>query len=279
MFTDAAPTATPEGKREQRQCTCRVLWGIATIDLSIGRKQNRCKGREERCSEGGEGGAVAQNPFAQPPPPLLPACLAAVLGGGVRRGGMLYLLYQNGGGGSTPQHDLHVALIIFDYTFVGGGGLLEKAFSGQILCPGAFGGNLHFYAKQRAWHGTPFLQTPPPLLRRPSVPPLTPPAEQFSGRQGTRHESGSACDSLMQRHHYRAQPRKIRQRHFAPFPIGEIVPWRKPPSSRPGVFVMTAYGALIRPSGEDAMGRSCILDSPPPPRQGDARGNADAGLS
>ena len=33
-------------------------------------------------------------------------------------------------------------------------------------------------------------------------------------------------------------------------------------------------GALIRPSGEDAMGRSCILDSPP--RQGDARGSADA---
>ena len=32
---------------------------------------------------------------------------------------------------------------------------------------------------------------------------------------------------------------------------------------QPGVFVMTAYRALIRPSGEDAMGRSCILDSPP----------------
>ena len=30
-----------------------------------------------------------------------------------------------------------------------------------------------------------------------------------------------------------------------------------------GVFVMTAYRALIRPSGEDAMGRSCILDSHP----------------
>ena len=31
----------------------------------------------------------------------------------------------------------------------------------------------------------------------------------------------------------------------------------------PGVFVMIAYRGLIRPSGEDAMGRSCILDSPP----------------
>ena len=34
-------------------------------------------------------------------------------------------------------------------------------------------------------------------------------------------------------------------------------------TSPPGVFVMTAYRALIRPSGEDAMGRSCILDSHP----------------
>ena len=29
-----------------------------------------------------------------------------------------------------------------------------------------------------------------------------------------------------------------------------------------------AYRALIRPSGEDAMGRSCSLDSPPPPGRG-----------
>ena len=34
-------------------------------------------------------------------------------------------------------------------------------------------------------------------------------------------------------------------------------------TSQPGVFVMTAYRALIRPSEEDAMGRSCILDSHP----------------
>ena len=48
-------------------------------------------------------------------------------------------------------------------------------------------------------------------------------------------------------------------------------------TSQPGVFVMTAYRALIRPSGEDAMGRSCILD--PPPGQGDARSSTDACLS
>ena len=39
-------------------------------------------------------------------------------------------------------------------------------------------------------------------------------------------------------------------------------------TSPPGVFVMTACRALIRPSGEDAMGRSCILDSPPSPGRG-----------
>ena len=51
-------------------------------------------------------------------------------------------------------------------------------------------------------------------------------------------------------------------------------------TSQPGVFVMTAYRALIRPSGGDAMGRSCILDPPPPPRrQGDARSSADVCLS
>ena len=37
--------------------------------------------------------------------------------------------------------------------------------------------------------------------------------------------------------------------------------------------------ALIRPSEEDAMGRSCIVHPPPPPRQGDARSSTDACLS
>ena len=32
-------------------------------------------------------------------------------------------------------------------------------------------------------------------------------------------------------------------------------------TSQPGVFVMTTYRALIKPSGEDATGRTCILDS------------------
>ena len=40
-------------------------------------------------------------------------------------------------------------------------------------------------------------------------------------------------------------------------------PMRCGPPSPP--LVMTASRALIRPSGEDAMGRSCILDAPPPP--------------
>ena len=47
------------------------------------------------------------------------------------------------------------------------------------LCSGAFGGNNRPYTKQRARHGSPFLE-PPPLLRRAPMP--SPPAKQFSGR-------------------------------------------------------------------------------------------------
>ena len=77
------------------------------------------------------------------------------------------------------QNDTHVALIILTTQMWGGGGIIgEKKFSGQILCSCAFGANIRSYTKQRARHGTPFLQ-PPPLLRRASM--SAPPAEQFSG--------------------------------------------------------------------------------------------------
>ena len=51
---------------------------------------------------------------------------------------------------------------------------MEKTFSGQILCSCAFGANIRSYTKQRARHGTPFLQSPP-LLRRASMSPPPPP--------------------------------------------------------------------------------------------------------
>ena len=79
------------------------------------------------------------------------------------------------------QNDTHIALIILTTQMWGGGKLLvEKTFSGQILCSCAFGTNIRSYTKQRARHGTPFPQ-PPPLLRRASMSPPPPPAEQFSG--------------------------------------------------------------------------------------------------
>ena len=55
-------------------------------------------------------------------------------------------------------------------------------------------------------------------------------------------------------------------RNYAPPPLWPCVTFTLRvvvSTSRPGVFVMTEYRALIRPSGEDAMGRSCLLDSPP----------------
>ena len=80
------------------------------------------------------------------------------------------------------QNDTHVALIILTTQMWGGGGglLVEKTFSGQNLCSCAFGANIRSYTKQRARHGTPFLQ-PPPLLRRASMSP--PPQSNFQVAQ------------------------------------------------------------------------------------------------
>ena len=72
------------------------------------------------------------------------------------------------------QNDTHVALIILTTQMWGGGLLVEKTFSGQILRSCAFGANIRSYTKQRARHGTPFLQPPPPLLRRASMSPPPP---------------------------------------------------------------------------------------------------------
>ena len=76
------------------------------------------------------------------------------------------------------QNDTHVALIILTTQMWGGGELLvEKTFSGQNLCSCAFGANIRSYTKQRARHGTPFLQPPPPpsFGGRPCHPPPPPP--------------------------------------------------------------------------------------------------------
>ena len=82
---------------------------------------------------------------------------------------------------SMAQNDTHVALIILTTQMWGGGGLLvERTCSGQILCLCAFGANIRSYTKQKAQHETPILQ-PPPLLRRASMSAPPPRAEQFSG--------------------------------------------------------------------------------------------------
>ena len=128
--------------------------------------------QEENCSAGG-GGVTRRPIFPTHPPPSL----AAVMGGGVQGGGARPAV-PGGGGGVNPtsmaQNDTHVALIILTTQMWGGKLLVEKTFSGQILCSCAFGANIHSYTKQRARHGTPFLQ-PPPLLRRASMSPPPPP--------------------------------------------------------------------------------------------------------
>ena len=107
-----------------------------------------------------EGGGVTQRPIF-PTPPLLGRHDGR---GGSGRG--CPTCRAGGGGGFNPtsmaQNDTHVVLIILTTQMWRGGGLLvEKTFSGQNLCSRAFGANIHSHTKQRARHGTPFLQTPP----------------------------------------------------------------------------------------------------------------------
>ena len=99
-------------------------------------------------------------------------------GGGGCLGGFVALMCRGGGGVVNPtcmaQNDTHVALIILTTQMWGGGGgglLVEKTFSGQNLCSCAFGANIRSYTKQKARHGTPFLQPPPSFGGRPCPPP------------------------------------------------------------------------------------------------------------
>ena len=124
------------------------------------------------------GGGVTRKPIFPTPPPLLGRRDGR---GGFRAG--VPDLPCGGGGGVNPtsmvQNDTHVALIILTTQMWGGGGLLvEKTFSGQILSSCAFGANIRSYTKQRARHGTPFLQ-PPPLPPSAGVHVTPPPQSNF----------------------------------------------------------------------------------------------------
>ena len=81
------------------------------------------------------------------------------------------------------QNDTHDALIILTTQMGGGGLLVEKTFSGQNLCSCAFGANIRSYTKQRARHGTPFLQPPPPSAGVHVTPPPPPPQSNFQVAQ------------------------------------------------------------------------------------------------
>ena len=81
---------------------------------------------------------------------------------------------------------------------------MEKTFSGQSLCSCAFGANIHSYRKQRARHGTPFLQPPsPPPSAGVHVTPLPPRRAIFRspspGRWSCWPEDGLELHSTQQR--------------------------------------------------------------------------------
>ena len=132
------------------------------------------------------GGGMARKPICPTPPPPLVA-VPGVRRGGFGAGAALPAVPGGGGGGSTPtsvaQNDPHVALIILTTHMWGGGGggfFGGRSFLVQHLCSGAFGGNIGPYTKQRAWHGSPFLE--PPSFSGRLCPPPPPPAEQCSSR-------------------------------------------------------------------------------------------------
>ena len=123
----------------------------------------------------GGGGGDTEAHFPNPPP-----LLGRRDGRGGFRAGVPELPCRGGGGGdptSMAQNDTHVALIILTTQMWGGGGGIigGKNFSGQNLCSRAFGANIRSYTKQRARHGTPFLQSPPPPSAGVHVTPPPPP--------------------------------------------------------------------------------------------------------
>ena len=126
-------------------------------------------GRKLLCRGGGDG---TEAHFSNPPLPLL----GRRAGRGVWAGGALPAV-PGGGGGPTPTY---MATTHGYYAYVGEHFFVKKIFPGQNLCSGAFGGNIRPYTKQKAQHRSPFLESPPPLLRRAPMP--SPPAKQFSGR-------------------------------------------------------------------------------------------------
>ena len=111
-----------------------------------------------------------------------------------------------GGGGVNPtsmaQNDTHVALIILTTQMWGGGGKYwsKKLFRAKFCVPMPLGANIRSYTKQRARHGTPFLQ-PPPLLRRASMSAPPPPPQSnfqvallFTGRLRPRQQQSPNCE-------------------------------------------------------------------------------------
>ena len=58
---------------------------------------------------------------------------------------------------------------------------MTKTFPGQNLCSGTFGGNIRPYTKQRARHGSPFLELPPPPSPGAHATPPPPPRKAIFG--------------------------------------------------------------------------------------------------
>ena len=153
--------------RQKFNGTSALAWSSVE---SRARKRRPCQGHRRCCLrhfQGGKkialrGGGDTEAHFPNQPPSLL----GRRDGRGGFQGGGARPAVPGGGGVVNPtsmaQNDTHVTLIILTTQIWGGRLLVEKTFSGQILCSCAFSANIRSYTKQRARHGTPFLQPPPP---------------------------------------------------------------------------------------------------------------------
>ena len=107
-----------------------------------------------------------------PTPPPSPS-LVAVPGGGFGLG-LPYLPCRGGGGGATPtymaQNDPHVALIIFDYTYVGENFFVKKIFRAKICVPAPLVATSVLTQNKGPGTEAHFWNPPPPFLRRAPMP-------------------------------------------------------------------------------------------------------------
>ena len=139
---------------------------------------------------------------------------------------------------------------------------MDKTFSGQNLCSCAFGANIRSYTKQRAQHGTPFVQPPPPPSAGVHVTP-PPPTRRAIFRSPSRKEKLSKI-----RPSFHSDQAHKHSRH-PPTPHSHLRPQRgctrrrECPELRKKIFRWANFGTKLK--NENLPTKLCPYEIPPPP--------------